>query len=105
MGKEREEIGQIRNLVDSSGSPERSYRSMGEQPRLLYIKDLKKMFNGLGEDAIYGLLRSGEIPSRLVAGRWVTTTEAVENWLNSITNGTNDPEASDYSEVDLWRRS
>ena len=98
MGKEREEIGQIRNLVDSSGSPERSYRSMGEQPRLLYIKDLKKMFNGLGDDAIYGLLRSGEIPAEKIGGKWATTPEAVEGWLERI--GSRD---SDISELSLVR--
>ncbi len=52
--------------------------------RLLFVCDLRLMLPGIGRDAIYGLLRSGEIPNRLIAGRRATTPEAVDRWLNSI---------------------
>ena len=77
----------------------------GDEHRLLFVADLQHVLRGLGEDAIYGLLRSGGIKGREVAGRWVTTPEAVQDWLNSITNGTDEPEVSDTLEVDRWRRS
>ena len=87
MGNNREEIYQFRNPVDWRASNERSSDPDGGQTRLLYMRDLKKMLRGLGEDVIYALLRSGEIPARKIGGKWATTNEAVERWLSSITNG------------------
>ncbi len=61
------------NLVDKSALGEPTYEQVGGNPRLLYFRDLKRVLNGLGDDAIYGLLRSGEIPARKIGGKWVTT--------------------------------
>lgn len=73
--------------------------------KLLTVRELQELFPQLGRDAIYGLLMTNELSGVKVAGRWVTTPEAVDNWLNRITYGTNGPEALDISEVDPWRRS
>ncbi len=85
------------NLVDKSALGEPTYEQVGGNPRLLYFRDLKRVLNGLGDDAIYGLLRSGEIPARKIGGKWVTTLEAVEAWLERI--GSRDSEISELSLV------
>ena len=56
-------------------------------PPLLFVGDLRRLLPGLGRDAVYGLLRSGEIPSRLIAGKYVTTQAALQDWIDEITNG------------------
>jgi hypothetical protein len=89
----------------SKPSLKRSGDTAGGFSGLLFVSDLRRMLPSLGRDAIYGLLRSGEIPNRKVAGKLATTPAAVENWLSSITNGTTEHEAIDISEVDQWRRS
>ena len=70
--------------------------SRGAGP-LLTVGDLKLMTPMLGEDTIYALFRSGAIAARKVAGRWFTTPDAVQNWIDSITNGTH---RGDLSRVD-----
>ncbi len=57
------------------------------QPRLLFVRDLKQMFPGLGADTIYALLSSSEIAARKLGNRWVTTPQAVEAWLARIGSG------------------
>ena len=97
MVTEDVESSRFRQAVDWRDSGERSFSSNPEQPRLLYVKELKQMLNGLGEDAIYGLLRSGEIPAQKIGGKWVTTPEAVEAWLERI--GSVGSETADLSLV------
>ena len=59
----------------------------GEVPTLLTLQDLRQLLPMLGEDAIYGLLKSGELAARKVGGKWVTTPDAVDAWLDLITAG------------------
>jgi len=61
------------------------------QRRLLYVKDLRQMFPGLGSDTLYGLLKRGDIPSRIVGGKWVTTPDAVDGWVQGINSRGADP--------------
>ncbi|MBM4437955.1 MAG: helix-turn-helix domain-containing protein [Actinobacteria bacterium] len=60
------------------------------QPRLLFAKDLKRMFPGLGSDSIYALLNNGAIPARKIGNKWVTTPAAVDEWLQRIGSGPGD---------------
>ena len=53
------------------------------QPQLLFVRDLKRMFPGLGADTIYALLNSGEVAAQKVGIRWVTTPQAVEAWVGA----------------------
>ncbi len=69
-----------------NGHRERTCAPTGSSRRLLYVKDLKRMLDGLGDDTIYALVGSGEIPARKVGGKWVTTPEAVDGWLSGISN-------------------
>ncbi len=66
---------------------ERGYMEGTSTRRLLFVKDLRQMFPGLGSDAVYALLTNREIPARKVGGKWVTTPEAVHAWLEQLTAG------------------
>ena len=65
---------------------ERGYMEGTSTRRLLFVKDLRQMFPGLGSDAVYALLTNREIPASKVGGKWVTTPEAVEGWLQRISS-------------------
>ena len=52
------------------------------------MKELKLRLAPIGEGTLYGLLRTVQIRSRLVGGKWVASPQAVQDWLNSITKGT-----------------
>ena len=56
-------------------------------PRLLFMRDLRHLLSGLGDDTLYALLASGEISARKIGGKWVTTPEAVHAWLEQLTAG------------------
>ena len=73
--------------LSGAGRAERSYEGEPRARCLLSVKDLKLMLVGRGDDAICGLLKSGQIPARKVEGKWATTPAAVEGWLDGITRG------------------
>ncbi len=72
------------------GYGERSYDDEAQRPRLMFVKDLKRVLQGIGDDTIYALLNSGEIPARKVGNKWLTTPEAVDAWLQGISDGKTD---------------
>ena len=56
-------------------------------PSLLTVKDVRRLLPQLGRDALYALMKSGAIPSVRVAGKLLTTYQAVQRWIDRITNG------------------
>ena len=49
--------------------------------KVLSIQEAAAMFPGLSASAIRRLIRSGEIHSRKIGAKYLTTPEAIENWL------------------------
>ena len=72
--------------VDGPTDCERTCQRLSEC-RLLTVKDFRAMFPVLGADAVYGLLRRGELPGWKLGNRWVFTPEALAGLLERITRG------------------
>jgi excisionase family DNA binding protein len=49
-------------------------------PEILDVQATADMI-GISKDAVYDLFKKGELPSRKVARRWLTTRDTVLRWL------------------------
>jgi excisionase family DNA binding protein len=62
-------------------------------PILFSVEEVAKLI-GFGRTSTYRLVRSGEIPSLLVAGRLRIRRQALESWIEAGSRGAGRPTAN-----------